>query len=299
MTYAARTFPLFAFCTTAAVVAGACTHAGCNGTTIETGAGGDAGHGGAGGGGCVLSSLPLILAHSGTAVASAYVAVEYENKPAAFLVDTGSGLTFLQEPVHGPDPVPDAGTVMLGCETLALIGRAEAVQAPAPNGLPVVGTLGVDQFLKGPTELDFGASLLSFHPPGDPFATGDSGADAPFDLAKGMVLAHATLDGTPVRLMFDTGSEDTLWLGAQPEPGDQEVQTTDALGNPVTLWLGTVTLGIGSYTATVPVLRAPSFPYFEQTVAALGGNIQGLLGVSSMGTRVVIDPDVQRVEVAP
>jgi hypothetical protein len=195
--------------------------------------------------------------------------------------------------------VYDAGTVTLGCETLSLIGRAEAAQGPAPNGLPVVGTLGVDQFLKGPTELDFGASLLTFHAPGDPFDVGDGGAAAPFDLVKGMVLPHVTLDGTPVRLMFDTGSEDTLWLGAQPEPGDQEVQTTDALGNPLTLWLGTVTLGVGAYTATVPVLRAPSFPYFEMTVAALGGNIQGLFGVSSMGSRVVIDPDVDQVQVAP
>ena len=293
MTFTPWKYPFFAACTVAAVLAGACSQAGPATTT------GDAGAPPEDAGGCVLSSLPLFLAQDGTMVAAAYVPVTYKGSSAAFLVDTGSGLTFLQEPVNGPDPVPDAGTVTLGCETLALIGRAEAAQGAAPDGLPVVGTLGADQFLKGPTQLDFGASLLSFHAPGDPFDIGNSGASAPFDVVEGMVLPHVTLDETPVRLMFDTGSEDTLWLGAQPEPGDQEVQTTDALGDPLTLWLGTVTLGIGTYSATVPVLRAPSFPYFEKTVAALGGNIQGLLGVSSMGSRVVIDPDVHQVEVAP
>jgi hypothetical protein len=277
---------------------GSSTNTGAAGGGSTT-SGSSAGTGGAGGGACVLSSLPLSLAWEGSTVAGAYVPVVHEGADAAFLVDTGSGLTFLREPVNGPDPVLDAGTVALGCETLSLIGRAEAAQMAAPNGLPVIGTLGVDQFLNGPTQLDFATQLLSFNVPGQPFDPGDAGATAPFDLVKGMVLAHATLDGTEVRLMFDTGSEDTLWLGAQPEPGDEEVQTTDALGNPVTLWLGTVTLGLGAYTAVVPVLRAPSFPYFAQTVADLGGNIQGLLGLSSMGTRVVIDPQAQSVEVTP
>jgi len=200
---------------------------------------------------------------------------------------------------NNPDPARDAGTVTLGCETVTLIGRAEAAQGKAPNGLPIVGTLGVDRFLNGPTQIDFTSSTLSFHAHADPFDTGDSGASGPFDLAQGMVLVHASLNGTPVRLMSDTGSEHALWLGAQPEPGDEQVQTTDALGEPVTLYLGTATLTLGAYTATVPVLRAPSFPYFEKTVMDLGGNIQGLFGLSSMGSRVVIDPDAQRVNVVP
>jgi hypothetical protein len=37
------------------------------------------------------------------------------------------------------------------------------------------------------------------------------------------------------------------------------------------------------------MLRAPSFPYLEQTVAALGGDVQGLLGLSSLGDAFVLD----------
>src|SRR5580658_6939199 len=84
----------FAACTVASVLAGACSQSGPASTTGDAGAPADAG-------GCVLSSLPLFLEEDGTMVAAAYVPVTYKGSSAAFLVDTGSGLTFLQEPVNG------------------------------------------------------------------------------------------------------------------------------------------------------------------------------------------------------
>ena len=44
----------------------------------------------------------------------------------------------------------------------------------------------------------------------------------------------------------------------------------------------------GRAAVEVPVLRAPSVPYFEATVAALGGNIHGLLGLSAFGGRALL-----------
>ena len=41
-------------------------------------------------------------------------------------------------------------------------------------------------------------------------------------------------------------------------------------------------------SSQTPVLRAPSFPYFEQTVALLGGDLKGLLGLSVLGDRRLI-----------
>jgi hypothetical protein len=48
-------------------------------------------------------------------------------------------------------------------------------------------------------------------------------------------------------------------------------------------------LTIGTVQRTIPVLRAPSFPYLEQTVAALGSDVHGLLGLSSLSDAFVLD----------
>ncbi len=216
--------------------------------------------------------------------------VAVDDGAAVLLVDTGSSTTFLQEPLGSPDPVPNAGTIALGCRMLAVDGRPEAADTPV-NGVPSIGTLGTDVLRGGPSELDLAGAELVLHPDGVPFPEAAGWPTVPFDLADGLVLPHVALDGTPVRLMLDTGSGDTLWLGQQPEPGDVEIDTTDAEGNVVKLYQGTVELTIGAWQGTVPVLRAPSFPYLEQTVATLGGNIAGLLGLSSLGKAVVIDID--------
>ena len=48
------------------------------------------------------------------------------------------------------------------------------------------------------------------------------------------------------------------------------------------------------------MLRAPSFPYFEQTVASLGGNIHGLLGLSALrGRALVVDGAAGQARVGP
>jgi hypothetical protein len=241
---------------------------------------------------CALATTPLIVDGVSGVPSRVHIQVTYRGASAVLLVDTGSNTTFLQEPLGSQDPLPDAGVLSIGCRTLDVIGRPEAADSPV-NGLNSVGTFGTDMFLSGPTKLDFDASTISSHLSGSPFSEAATWPNAPFDLDKGLVLPHVSLDGTPVRLVLDTGSDHTLWLGQQPKAGDVEVDTTDAMGNPVKLYLGSVDLTIGSWQGTVPVLRAPSFPYLEQTVTDLGGNVAGLLGLSSLGAGFVIDGDFQ------
>jgi hypothetical protein len=237
---------------------------------------------------CTTGPLALIETRDTGVVERLHVQIVSQGAPAALLVDTGSPTTFLQEPLGSPDPTPNAGAITLGCAALELDGRPEAADMPV-DGLPSIGTFGVDRLLAGPSELDIVGAQLITHAPGQPFTDASAWPAAPFDVVSGLVLAHVTLDGNPVRLMLDTGSQDVLWLGEQPQPGDVEVDTTDALGNPVALYSGTVDLAIGTWHGTVPVLRAPSFPYFEMTVTALGGNVGGLLGLSAIPTQAIVD----------
>jgi hypothetical protein len=233
--------------------------------------------------GCSLAQIALVEQPS-----RLYVSVQYEAAPALLLVDTGSQITFLQEPLGGADPQPDAGSIELGCETLALDGRPES-PFPAVGGVPVVGTFGDDRLSAGPSKLDFANAVAEFHQPGDHFAEAASWPATPLAWPAGYAVAAATLDGTPLRLQLDTGAFDTIWVGQAAQPGDTEAQTTDAYGDPITLYIGQATLTIGTWSGTIEIARAPSFPSFTQTWQQLDANVVGLLGLSSLGTAIVLD----------
>lgn len=193
--------------------------------------------------------------------------------------------------------VPDAASVTLGCEALSLPGFA---QAPMENvaGRPVVGTIGDDMILAQPTWLDLVGKQLVFHAPGDPFAQAASWPATTFSRPYGYVrVEDVSLDGTPTKLLLDTGSSAVLWLGEQPAPGDTEITVVDAIGQPVTMYLGQVTVSIGTWSETVQVYKVPSFPYFQPLATAAG--VKGLFGVSAFPDGVVFDTDAMKVRVAP
>ena len=132
--------------------------------------------------------------------------------------------------------------------------------------------------------------------------TGAPGAfSVPFDEVLHHALVPILIDGVAVRLMFDTGGGHTLWVGAEGQPGDTPTRVQDAEGTIFTIYTGTgvVTLP-GQPPRTVPVARAPAFPYFEGTAAALGGNLQGLLGVTTFpGERLLFDGATSTLWVVP
>jgi hypothetical protein len=241
-----------------------------------------------------LHVLSLSIADGGLYPGKLYAEVTRAGAPALFMIDTGSAQTFLREELGSP-AVADAGSVELGCDTFALPGFAEAALGTV-DGLDVIGTFGLDRFLGGPSLFDVAGARLTSRGAFPEAATWPS---APFDLVQTTLLAHVTLDGHDVRLLVDTGSTHSLWLGQAGQPGDSPIDTVDSAGNPLTLYLGTGQITIGAWSETVPLVRAPSFPYLESYVSQLGGNIAGLLGVSSFARALEIDPEAKVVRVAP
>ena len=180
-----------------------------------------------------------------------------------------------------------------------MIGRPFPI-AERFEGEAIVGTLGADYFLDGARELDLaGERLVDVAADDD---THTSWPALPFDASIGYLFVAATLDGTPVRVGFDTGAAHTLWLRQPIEEGDTLVTTQDAYGNELELGLGTETLTAGTWPAqTVPVLHAPSFPSLEDSNEAIGQpDLAGLLGLTSLpGDRVRIDAARAAIYVAP
>jgi hypothetical protein len=275
---------------------------------------------------CTLSTLPILV---DSTEESYNVPVTDDGTPSALLIDTGSPDTYVWLPLpEGGVDVPDAGaaedaglggdaeiaeldagcsvevgctpsaaSVAIGCETLSMPGFP---QAPMENvaGRPVVGTIGDDMILAQPTWLDLVGNQLVFHAPGDPFAQAASWPATTFSRPYGYVrVEDVSLNGTPTKLLLDTGSPDVLWLGQQPAPGDTEITGVDALGQPVVMYMSQVTVSIGSWSKTVQVFKVPSFPYFQPLATAAG--VEGLFGVSAFPDGVVFDTDAVKVRVAP
>jgi hypothetical protein len=215
-----------------------------------------------------------------------------------FLLDTGSAQTFLREEL-GSAPEADAGVVRIGCDSRALPGFAEESLGPPFDGLDLIGTYGLDRLVSGTSLIDVEHGVLAVPATGSLLAESAGWPAAPFDLDQLTLLAHVSLEGHDVRLLVDTGSDHTLWLGQQPQPGDTPEMSVDSAGNPLTLYLGSGRVTIGGWTETVPIVRAPSFPYLEQYITTLGGNIAGLLGLSSFARALAIDPAARMIRVRP
>lgn len=233
---------------------------------------------------CTENEVPLLIDDQ-----RLYVPVEVDGEPGLFFIDTGSALTFLN---LGPDArgfEKDAAVLTIGCETLSIPARGGLSSLGEAFGQPVLGYLGADYLIESTSLLDMPGERVVRPAPSTVAEEATSWPVLAYDNVQGHIIAPVLLDATPVRLMLDTGAFHTLWLGQQGEPGDQEIETADAKGNPLFFYLGEVDLEMAARdVVSVPVLRAPSFPYFEQTVASLGGNIHGLLGLTSFRERALL-----------
>jgi hypothetical protein len=206
-----------------------------------------------------------------------YALVTHEGADAALLVDTGSQISFLSH--DGPDGAPNVGEVDFGCERRTLRGRPFHSTETA-DGRPVVGFLGNDYFLEKQRMFDL---------PADRIRDGTCPLTWPRAMIENRfdyLFVMAQVDGAMLRLGFDTGAPHTLWLGQDGKPGDQPVSSQDAYGNPLVFYLGSAQLAFAESPArTVPILRIQSFPSLEDSNAAIGGGIDGLLGLTTMGDR--------------
>lgn len=241
-----------------------------------------------GGAQCQANEFPLALVNYGD-TDRYYVEVTLDGEQVAMQLDTGSSLNFLYQPSDAPPYTPNFADVAIGCEVVSVAARNLPLGGYTVDGLDVVGTLGMELLLQQPSLLDIpGERVIRYRDWPDAVANLAAFSVA-FDNVQDHALVPMMLDDTEVRMMFDTGGGHTLWIGQEGQPGDQETVVSDAEGNQFTIYTGTGTMTLEAQPPrSIPLARAPSFPYFEETVEALGGNIHGLLGVTAFDAEALL-----------
>ena len=226
-----------------------------------------------------------------------FVDVTIDGAVETWQLDTGSGITFRYEGTSAPAYTPDLGMLDAGCGALGFAGRALVGGHPGPDGATVSGLLGMDFLLRAGVVLDIERLVVAHHeaPPAWPDAV-----RVPFDDVQSHALVPLALDGESVRLLFDTGGGHTLWVGQDGQPGDAVEQVQDAQGTIFSIYVGSGLLELGAIRREIPVARAPEFPYFQDTVDALGGDIHGLLGVTAFpGEALRFDQELGELWIRP
>lgn len=243
-------------------------------------------------------SVDLVVDGYGTEVSRLYVPARFEQQDVLLMFDTGAAQSFINLGTDAEPWIPQAGVVEIADFPFEMAGRN--FERHTAHGKQVAGTLGTDFLMLGPSDLDLRCGRLSVYLQGAQ-APGASWPVLGFDNVMGHVVTPVQVDQQSLRLILDTGAQHTLLLGADGEPGDTLVETTDAVGNVLQLYLGQAELILGSDPPrTIHVLRAPSFPYLEETVKILGGNIQGLLGLSSLtGRSILVDGSSSELRLEP
>ncbi|MBT9554916.1 MAG: hypothetical protein IV100_02755 [Myxococcales bacterium] len=230
-------------------------------------------------------SLPLLAETYDGLTTALYAIGRVGATEGAFHLDSASYTSLLFLPV-GTGWQDHAADVDFGCRDMPVPGWDGLGTLPNVQGFPVIGMAGIDLFRVAPTRLDVDDATITWEP--TDFESRPGAVDLAHEWVQGQLLVEARFDGVDVTVVVDTGAAHSLWLGVEPEAGDVEVTTEDALGDPLTVWLGSATLGLGDESATVPIFRAPSFPVLEQTEARLGRKLGGLIGLSAM-RRLYVD----------
>lgn len=256
----------------------------------DGGAGGDvAGSGGEGGKeiACAKNVVPLELTISPDGVAdSQVIPIRYQGEDAYLAIDTGSPYTFVFGPVGAPEYIEHFGDAEIGCETFPVDQITLEALEPEPfNGKLIVGIVGMNFFSEVATEIDYPGRVVARYLQDGPSPTGLT--EVPVEWTDGRILVDAALDDQQVRLMYDAGSPHTLWVGQEPQPGDEEMLLGTANGEATTVYEGTAALDFASDAGlSIPVWRAPTFPYLQDELTEKDAD--GLLGATGLGFRRVV-----------
>ena len=112
----------------------------------------------------------------------------------------------------------------------------------------------------------------------------------PIEYRNGWLVASGIkLEGRDVKLIVDTGASNVIVVGKTPRPHEVREDTVDGTASAITLFHadGDIDLGDG-VTRHVPVDRTDAFPTLEGLIQSLGGDIAGLLGLTSLGRERII-----------
>jgi hypothetical protein len=220
-----------------------------------------------------------------------YVPVTKDGAAEHAILDSGTARTWFRLANATQDWTDNAFVSRIGDENLTILGRKVPPFTESVDGRVAVGALGIDFLSAGPTELDLHAGVLIRHPVGFEVPGSESWPVLRIQKTRGLIHGEATIDGQLRRLLIDTGAPTSILL-AQPQPGDVPRTSHDVLGNPFTVWDGRGQVEIADHlgTSDVPLTRAPSFPHLTDTANAMGVELDGLLGLTSLGRgRVIFD----------
>jgi hypothetical protein len=231
---------------------------------------------------------PLLVHHDGAGrVDRLHARLTARGVLGSFLVDTGSLKSFVTH--SGTEDSTSASTVIF-CQTTTLPIIARLRPGSTPDGAPQAGVLGSDLVAHGAVlDLDLAKGTLSWY---QPAKTPPAGAVVlPIEYRNGWLVASGIrLHGRDVKLVVDTGASNVIVVDKTPRANEVREDTVDGTASPIVLFHGTdeIAFGDGRWTRHVPVDRTDSFPTLEGLIAQLGGDVAGLLGLTSLGRERII-----------
>lgn len=220
---------------------------------------------------CTEGELALVQKRERGVLRRLYVAVSRAGQPALLFLDTGNARSML----HASQDDGTSESILIGCRSFELPLLRHRAEAPF-EGLEVIGTLGTDYFRDDVFEIDLARNALRRAPAADT-ATWHS---IPLEVIQGIAIVRGHVGGRDLRLMLDTGTDDLLLLGAAE---GLSVTTTDVSNNTLTLvyreeWFAFP----GAAPRLVPAWHTLSHPAFEEHVEQLGGNVDGIVGLTTL-----------------
>ena len=230
-----------------------------------------------------------------------YIRVERDGVPGLLTFDTGTPITKLtHDSARQNAEIRGAGHVSLFCDDRLLDSQPQSsLNADGvADGLPVMGTLGVDVLDGGVVEVDAPRQVFIVHPA--EWEPGLAGwTRLPIALVRGILVADAVIDGASYRVEFDTGGYRTFLFDRQADMSPPVTSVHDWVGNEVIMkeTVGELVLGDGPMRRVV-VGRSRRYPVFESWMSSTG--IVGAIGISSLGSdHFVIDLGRGELRIAP
>jgi hypothetical protein len=238
---------------------------------------------------CTEPAPLLVHQDGGGRVDRVHATLTARGRRGPFLVDTGSRTSFA---THDGNDEPPAANTVIACRETSLPIIARILPGTTPDGQAQAGVLGADLVAHGALlDLDLAKRTLLWIPPELPPPVVPRSVVLPIELRSGWLVASGIrLAGRDVKLIVDTGASNVIVVSQEPRPGEIREETVDGTAAPITLYRGTGELAfLGAPARQVPVDRTDSFATLESLIAQLGGDVDGLLGMSSLGVdRVVI-----------
>ena len=232
---------------------------------------------------------PLLVHHDEAGrVDRLHVQLSAQGKLGEYLVDTGSLKSFVTRSGDGTDATADT-TIFCHPMTLPIIARLRP--GTTPEGLPQAGVLGSDLVAHGSAlDLDLVNGRLSWYDVAPATPLPAHAVLVPIEARNGWLIASGIeLDGRMVKLIVDTGSTNVVVVSRTPRLKEVREDTVDGTASAITLFHAGGEIDLGDGVARhVPVDRTDAFPTLEGLIQSLGGDVAGLLGITSLGRERIV-----------